>query len=187
MIGALFIYKHNNHTTMKKYLFAIVLPLLFVGCAGQEVPLEGDVVVDDVEVSETPTLADKIEDFSNYTLVTDADVKSFVPACDEYSEAFAQKVADGEVKVLNLYPSDNYGLAVYLTPNYDGWTEADFAKVNSCGELGSVTVRKVVADSLLWSYPNCTAGAIPTSDQVGYQEFVECTAVEGELDQYLGS
>lgn len=156
---------------MKKYLFAIGLSVLLVGCSGNDA---------------TTTFTEKIEDFSNYDSVTDVNAKSFVPVCDEYSETFAQKVKEGEVKQLSLYASGDYDLDVYMTPNYDNWTESDFSKVNNCGELGSITVVKIVEDSLLWSYSNCTAGAVPSSDQMGYEAFVECTAVEKELDQYLG-
>ncbi|MFA5842271.1 MAG: hypothetical protein WC882_01145 [Candidatus Gracilibacteria bacterium] len=155
---------------MKKFLSAIFLLVVFTGCSQQDMTLE-----------------DKIENFSNYTTITDANVKSFVPTCDEYSEAFAQKVMDGDVARLYLYTGGDYALQVYMTPNYDNWTEADFDKVNQCGELGTVLVKKVVADSLLWSYPYCSAGVKPNTNEPGYEQFMECTAVEEQLLEYFNN
>lgn len=169
---------------MKKFLFAVFLLVVFTGCAQKNVPVEDD-TGSDVSGSEDVTLKNKIEDPSNYTVITDANVKSFVSTCDEYSKAFAQKVVDGDVERLYLYTGGDYALQVYMTPNYDNWTEADFDKVNKCGELGSVLVRNVVADSLIWSYPYCSAGVKPNTDEPGYEQFMECTVVEEQLVEYF--
>ncbi len=171
--------------TFKLIALASGISIVMMGCATTDVPVE------DIDKTETPVVdevvsfQDKIEDFSGYELVTDPSITSFVPTCDGYSQEFAQKVDDGEIKRLLLYGGGDYALDVMMTPNYDNWTEADFDKVNSCGELGSVLAVKVVGDSLLWSYPHCTAGVAPNNADPGYKYFTECEAVATELNEYL--
>lgn len=168
----------------------LTMSSLLVGCAPkQEVPPtdQGAPVVQ--EEPTTLSLAQKIEDFSGYTVVDKAEEKAFVPVCDDYTTAFAKKVTDGEVKKLALYASDvngGYNLNLYATPNYDKWTAADFTKVSNCGELGSVVPLKVVGDNVIWGYPYCSAGAVPAADETGYKEYTECSKVETQLKGYFG-
>lgn len=169
----------------------LVCSVLLIGCTPKveespavETPIVETPAVTTPEPAEV-SLKDKIEDFSSYTLVTDPSITSFVPTCDGYSQEFAKKVDGGDIKRLLLYGDGDYALDVMMTPNYDNWTEADFDKVNDCGELGSVLAVKIVEDSLLWSYPHCSAGAVPTEKEPGYVYYKACLEVETKLAKYL--
>ena len=173
---------------MSKKILALVLTLTLIGCSK-------GVVIKDEKVDPTPTkivensdLKQKIENLDNYVAITNAEDKTFTPSCDDYSKNFAKKVAGGDVKTLSLYSSkDNvYDLNLFLTPNYDKWEESDFNKVSKCGELGSILPLKIVSDKIVWGYPSCTGGAVPTSEAKGYDDFVKCTKVEVQLESYLG-
>lgn len=154
--------------------------LVLGGCAQTNTPTE----------SET-SLKDKIENLSNYSLVTDATEKSqIVPTCDSFSNDFAKKVIDGDVKKLTLFkPKSNESwaseLRLYAVPSY-GLTESDFAKINACGELGSAFVSKMIDENMIFENTNCSGGAAPDKDQAEYADFQDCLVVEQEIAQYFG-
>lgn len=141
-----------------------------------------------VVVQEDLSTKGKLENFANYTVVTDVSRKDIVPVCGEYSENFAKRVKEGEVKELVLYKSmsGNWDLTVYLTPNYDTWTEAAFSQVNDCGEGGSIVALKAFPDAVMWGLPACSLGAIPAKTDKEYSEFQGCESTLSELNKYLG-
>ena len=126
------------------------------------------------------TVADKIAHID--TLGT-AYTGIIVSGCSAEAAALNTSLK-GTAKSLTLAPD----LSVIQTANPDMLTKAALDKItNPCAELGSLQAIDATNDSILWSYPYCTAGVIPeTNMQPQYQDYLDCLKVQNELANLYG-
>lgn len=166
-----------------------LLSIGLTGC-GQDVAPVAEQRPVPVQAAEakTPSLKDRIENLANYTVVTDKEEKEMVVAsCDDFTNVYAAKVMKGDMKKLTLFQDTtgaNYSLYMYAVPAY-GLTESDFARFNKCSELASKQMVGIVDGQILFTYPRCSAGAIPAVNEPGYADWQACSKVEQDLDSYL--
>ena len=82
----------------------------------------------------------------------------------------------------------NNKLAIYITPNYDSWTDEDVREANGCIDgAGANSALKVFDDYILWGHPGCSSGAAPMKDSEAYVGFEECMEAGNKLTEYLRS
>jgi len=158
--------------------------------AKQEIVKQEDlkkVTSDDVKES---SIKSKIEDFKNYK-ASSIDTFGFIPCESENgkSEQFIKKAKKTGIKELVLFKKSNYDITLYLTGNPDGVKTKTFqALVDPCiSGAGMVGPLEAFEDHLLWGNYMCSTGIALKESDPGYEDYVACTKVSQEIEDYFDS
>lgn len=127
-----------------------------------------------------------IENFSLYDEFRENKENIFGADCgnDEFNN-LKSLAKEGSVKQLFL-PG---GFQLVLTPNYYNWSNDKFLGFNNpdsgafCG-AGGIFPLYAYKDNLLWS-GSCSSGFMPSPDEAGYEDFMNCLESEEMVIEYF--